>query len=270
MFSPLDPASAPGSPRPRISPRLWRPLFDAVYEVNAARGHADFAAAVLAALGRLIPADLASIHVLDRASGRLLYRSVPADPFTPEERAYYATSPDDNPWVSYYARTGDRRARRISDIVAVRAWRQSPFYRACLQRLGLAYGLCLPITVDDTTVAGIAFNRRRSDFTLRHCALLDAFAPHFLLAWQRHGDPWHEAREAGPSPRQRLGGLGLTPRESDVLLLMTEGHENREIATILGRSLHTVQEHVGNIVRKLDQDSRHGATVYALRTLLRD
>jgi DNA-binding NarL/FixJ family response regulator len=76
--------------------------------------------------------------------------------------------------------------------------------------------------------------------------------------------------DPGPSPRQRLEALGLTPREGDVLLLMTDGHENREIATMLGRSLHTVQEHVSNIVRKLDQDSRHAATVFALRTLLRD
>ncbi|MGE3277358.1 MAG: LuxR C-terminal-related transcriptional regulator [Vicinamibacterales bacterium] len=270
MLPPLDPPSELEPPPPPLSSRLWRPLFDAVYEMNVARGHADFTAAVLAAVGRLIPADLASIHVLDRASGRLIHRCVPENPFTPDETAYYVAHPDDNPWVGYYARTGDRRARRISDIMSMGEWRASRHFRVCLQRLGFVYGLCLPVTVDDTTLAGLAFNRRRSDFTPRHCALLDAFAPHFLLAWQRHGNPWHEAPDAGPSPRQRLEALGLTPRESDVLLLMTEGHENREIATMLGRSLHTVQEHVGNIVRKLDQDSRHAATVFALRTLLRD
>ena len=46
---------------------------------------------------------------------------------------------------------------------------------------------------------------------------------------------------------------------------MTEGKQNREIATILGRSLQTVQEHVGNLLRKLDQENRHAATVFALR-----
>ncbi|MDP1571175.1 MAG: LuxR C-terminal-related transcriptional regulator [Vicinamibacterales bacterium] len=251
-----------------IDPRLWRPLFDAVYEMNVARGHADFTAAVLAALGRLLPADLINIHVLDRASGRLLHRSAPDNPFTPEETAHYVAHPEDNPWVAYYARTGDRRARRISDIVPMAEWRRSRHYQTCLRRLGLLYGVCLPITVDETTVAGLALIRRRADFTSRHCALLDAFAPHFLLAWRRHGDPWRTEPNPRPSPRERLQAAGLTAREADVLLLMTEGHQNREIATILGRSLHTIQEHVGNIVRKLDQDSRHGATVFALKHLL--
>lgn len=245
-------------------------MLDAIYEMNVARGHVDFTAAVLAALGRLVPADLVNLHVLDRASGRLLHRSVPDNPFTPEETAHYTAHPDDNPWVAYYARTGDRCARRISDILPMSEWRRSRHYRTCLQRLGLRYGVCLPITVDDTTVAGLAFSRRRRDFTPRHCALLDAFAPHFLLAWHRHADPWHTEPDPSLSPRERLRALGLTPREADVLVLMTDGHQNRDIASILGRSLHTVQEHVSNIVGKLDQDSRHGATVFALKHLLGD
>ena len=71
--------------------------------------------------------------------------------------------------------------------------------------------------------------------------------------------------DAGPSARERLQEFGLTPREADVLFWMTEGKQNREIATILGRSLQTVQEHVGNLLRKLDQENRHAATVFALR-----
>ncbi len=260
----------PGAQLQDVEPRLWRPLFDAVYEMNLARGHADFTAAVLAALGRLVPADFVGIHVLDRSSGRLLHRSVPDNLFTPEETAHYTAHPVEHPWVAYFARTGDRRARRISDILPLAGWKQSRHYRICLQRLGLVYGVCLPIAVDESTVAGLSFCRRRSDFTPRHCALLDAFAPHFLLAWQRHGDPWHAEPHPSLSPRQRLQQLGLTPREADVLMLMTEGHQNRDIATILGRSLHTIQEHVGNIVRKLDQDNRHAVTVFALKSLRDD
>jgi DNA-binding NarL/FixJ family response regulator len=67
--------------------------------------------------------------------------------------------------------------------------------------------------------------------------------------------------------RERLLSLGLTTREADVLYWMTEGKQNREIATILGRSLDTVQEHVANILKKLGQENRHAATVFALRKL---
>lgn len=65
----------------------------------------------------------------------------------------------------------------------------------------------------------------------------------------------------------RFQKLGLTVREADVLFWMTEGKQNPEIAIILGLSLGTVQEHVGNLVRKLGQENRHAATVHALRSL---
>ncbi len=67
--------------------------------------------------------------------------------------------------------------------------------------------------------------------------------------------------------RERLQRLGLAPRESEVLFWMTEGKQNREIATILGIALGTVQKYVAAILVKLGQENRHSATVFALKTL---
>lgn len=253
-----------------IDPRLWRPLFDAVYEMNTARDHADFLSAVTAGMFRLIPCDICHVHAADRVRQRMTHHAYPANPYTPEEMAYYLAHPNENALVAHYERTGDTHARRLSDFISVAELRQTEFYRRCLRRTGMVRCLALPIQVDESTVAGLVFNRRDGDFTSRHCALLDAFAPHFRLAWQRHADPWAEHPVAAPSARERLRQFGLTPREADVLYWMTEGKQNREIATILGRSLETVQEHVGNIVRKLDQENRHAATVWALRQLGRN
>lgn len=72
-----------------IDPRQWRPLFDAVYEMNLAQDHADFTTAVLTGMSRLIPADVCHLHVIDRAHGRILHQAFPANPFTAEEIAYY-------------------------------------------------------------------------------------------------------------------------------------------------------------------------------------
>ncbi|QYM79697.1 LuxR C-terminal-related transcriptional regulator [Horticoccus luteus] len=252
---------------PSIDPRAWRPLFDAVYEINLARDHADFTTAVLNGMSRLIPADVCHLHVIDRAAGRILHQSLPANPFRPEEIAYYVSHPEENAFVAYYDRTGDKHARRLCDVTDPVQYRRSEFYRHCLQRLGFRHTLVLPLALDEHTVAGLAFDRRRGEFTPRHCALLDAFAPHLLLAWRRYENPWQEKSPSTPSPRDRLRALGLTPRESDILFWMTEGKQNPEIAAILGRSLQTIQEHVANIVRKLGQENRHAATVFALRRL---
>lgn len=68
-----------------------------------------------------------------------------------------------------------------------------------------------------STVAGLSFSRGSADFSARGCALLDAFAPHFRLAWQRHADPRGGiARTRRPAPVR--GARTLTARERDPLL----------------------------------------------------
>jgi DNA-binding CsgD family transcriptional regulator len=181
--------------------------------------------------------------------------------------AHYAANPGGDPLVAYYERTGDPKARRRSDVMPQKDYVKTPHFIHCQKRLGFVNTLALPVTVDADTVGALSFDRCRANFTERHCALLDAFAPHFILAWKRHADPWAEPKNKEAPARQRLQQLGLSVREADVLFWMTEGKQNREIAIILGRSLSTVQEHVANILTKLGQENRHAATVFALRTL---
>jgi ATP/maltotriose-dependent transcriptional regulator MalT len=58
---------------------------------------------------------------------------------------------------------------------------------------------------------------------------------------------------------------GLTPRELEVLALVAEGLSNREIATRLVVSEHTVHRHTTNLYRKLGVSSRAAATAFAHR-----
>lgn len=248
-------------------PRTWRPMIDALYEISAAPNHADFLAAAAAGVKCLIPADHYNVHLLDRASDRLAFVMLPEILFNETEIAYHKAHSQHHPVVSYYARTGDTQARRISDILPTAQWRASEFYRQTTARVGFAYQLSLPFLLDDATLAAITVSRRHRNFTLRHCELLDAFAPHFRLAWERHENPWPERREL--DTQERLRELGLTARESEVLYWMTEGKQNREIATILKLQLGTVQEYVAAILVKLEQENRHAATVFALGTLNR-
>jgi NarL family two-component system response regulator LiaR len=57
----------------------------------------------------------------------------------------------------------------------------------------------------------------------------------------------------------------LTQRELEVLKLIAQGHENREIASQLVISEATVRTHVSNILGKLHLASRTQAALYALR-----
>ena len=60
-------------------------------------------------------------------------------------------------------------------------------------------------------------------------------------------------------------GVTLSPRESEVLVLMVEALSNKQIATRLGLSETTVKTHVSALIGKLGVQDRVGAVVYALR-----
>lgn len=257
----------PDRAAPLIPPAKWRPLFDAVYEMNTAKDHADFLSAVVTGMSRLIPADLCAIHLLDRKTQRIVMRTIPENPYSPEEVAFYSANPSGDPLVAHFERTRDTQARRRSDVISQADYARTPHFLNCQKRLGFIHTLALPVQVNADTVGALSYDRSGANFTKQHCALLDAFAPHFVAAWKRHPDPWETAGPAVRSAREGLQVLGLTAREADVLYWMTEGKQNREIATILGRSLNTVQEHVANILKKLGQENRHAATVFALRRL---
>jgi len=250
-----------------IEPVVWRELFAAVYQINAATDHDDFAASAVRGMQRLIAADVVVFQILDRRTERLRTQMAPPAPFTDEEIAYYTAHPEEFPLVAHYDRTGDAFARRLSDVADFETWRHSRYYRTCLARQDLRFCLALPVAMDETTIAALSFSRRDVDFSRRDCDLLDAFAPHLRLAWGRHENPWGDQRQS--DCEHRLRRLGLAPRECEVLFWMTEGKQNREIATILGLRLGTVQDHVASILRKLGQENRHAATVFAIAVLRR-
>lgn len=218
-----------------IDQKTWQHLLDAVYEMNSEENHSTFSEAVVAGSSRMVVSDSVVFQVLDRKAKRIMTHMSPPAPFTAEEVAYYTTHSEEHPLASYYTREADAMAHRISDVIDQTEWEASKLYQTCLRRLGLAYSMVLPVNIDASVVVALSFDRRATDFTTQECELLNAFAPHLRLAWQRHENPWADQREI--ESRQRLQILGLTPRESEVLFWMTEGKLNREIATILGRTL---------------------------------
>ena len=66
-------------------------------------------------------------------------------------------------------------------------------------------------------------------------------------------------------PVESNGRSPLTRRETEVLRLVAAGLSNREIASSLVLSEHTVHRHVANILRKLTQSTRAAAAAHATR-----
>ena len=95
--------------------------------------------------------------------------------------------------------------------------------------------------------------------------------PESLLAAIRmgaRGQSLLDPAVAGSLLQLMQGGLpenSLTEREKEVLLQITRGLTNREIAEHFTISEETVKTHVGNILTKLQLDHRAQAIIYALK-----
>lgn len=64
---------------------------------------------------------------------------------------------------------------------------------------------------------------------------------------------------------ERLAGPEITPRELEILTLITQGRANKEIAAELSIAEDTVKQHVSRILQKLQVSDRAQATAEAIR-----
>jgi DNA-binding CsgD family transcriptional regulator len=77
-------------------------------------------------------------------------------------------------------------------------------------------------------------------------------------------------RSAAPPAPSPAGAIGLSRREREVLALIVAGHSDRDLAVALFISPRTASNHVGNILAKLEVDTRGEAAVRAVRLDLAD
>jgi DNA-binding CsgD family transcriptional regulator len=70
-----------------------------------------------------------------------------------------------------------------------------------------------------------------------------------------------------PSAISVFEGMGLTRRESEVLVWLAQGKQNEDIGRILTISKQTVRKHVENIMHKLRCETRGSAAMLAMHTL---
>jgi two-component system, NarL family, response regulator DegU len=58
----------------------------------------------------------------------------------------------------------------------------------------------------------------------------------------------------------------LSPRQHEILLLLAEGKDNKTIARQLGISDKTVKNHLTDVFRKINVESRTQAALWVVRT----
>jgi DNA-binding NarL/FixJ family response regulator len=109
-----------------------------------------------------------------------------------------------------------------------------------------------------------ALSRSTAPHAIASAALAVA-AGHWVLDESFARALLHLGETGDSQPTPSVPGL-LSPRELQVLTLLSEGLSNRDIATQLGISRHTAKFHVNAILDKLGATTRTEAVVLAARS----
>lgn len=198
-------------------------------------------------LARLIPCELMSytewdIAVGPRATSTVEQPDVATSPAVIEaRRELCSTYP-----LSIKLRSTETRAVKISDFVSLRELHRSDYYDCVLRPFRIEYQMRLFLAAPAGTSRVFSFSRHGNerDFSERDRTLLELLRP-FLTAirerFDRHQDD------------------SLTEREAEILGWVARGKTNREIASILYVSPHTIRKHLEHAYEKLGVHTRTAA-----------
>ena len=220
-----------------------------------------FPDSVLAALQRLIPAEIVSYGDFDREGAGwrqpgVHWHGVPQGDLSPGIREAHLSLTHQMPHPPWAQNAG--RAVRWSDLLSRRRLHRLDIYAEVGRPLGLEHTLELWILVPDGVAGGLAFDRSERDFSERDVCVLETLRPHLVQLWRNA----RLHRPAADSLFTSAAGL-LTPREREVLAWVARGKTNREIATVLYLAPGTIRKHLDNVYAKLDVGSRAGAVARA-------
>lgn len=136
----------------------------------------------------------------------------------------------------------------------------TPAAARLLDRLNLPPGTALPAACHQPLAGGETTELLTPSGETLEIRLIGALHPEELLLSVA------PARSSTEEAQLRTR-FPVTPREAEVLMWLTRGKSNRDIAEILGLSPRTVNKHLEQIYEKLGVENRSSAVSLALRTV---
>ncbi|MET8769048.1 LuxR C-terminal-related transcriptional regulator [Streptomyces sp. NPDC004658] len=170
------------------------------------------------------------------------------------------------PFAGHYA-AGTDRTPVSAQRAAGRTWPSSATARLLRDVLDVDHVLGVPLPGSGAPITGCLVYRAGTDFSDDHLTVAERAQP-LLAAVERQRlllEEWRRALGPAGAPDERAADCALTPRETAVLLLLTDALTADAIGRRLGISVRTVHKHVENIYRKLGTRDRVGTVLRAQR-----
>ncbi len=161
-------------------------LLEVVRACATAASPAAFAQAALDRIPTLIPCDHLAYNVVDLVERTVDGSVAPAELDAPSVKRSIAQAlarnAHEHPLITYYGRTHDGRALKISDFLSQRQLHRLSLYQELYGPLGVEWQMAISLPVRPPLVVGIALSRARPDFSERERDLLDLLRPHLAQA----------------------------------------------------------------------------------------
>jgi DNA-binding NarL/FixJ family response regulator len=154
---------------------------DGLRDLGELRELADYPGAVARLLRRLVPCEGSSYNAVDPGSGQASFFTDPDDRVFSGGPEIFAQFAWQHPLIGHYARTGDGRARRISDFLTQRQLHRTDLYNNIYRHIGLEHQLAVTLAPSPSRpkgMVGLALDRSGRDFTTTDSAVLELLRPH--------------------------------------------------------------------------------------------
>ena len=225
-------------------------LLDLVHDGAHESGLEPFPPAVLTNLARLIPSDACVGYQEADVSGDFrvveLVEVIGTPPSAQTETAFHTLGWQNPMHCRLHAR--EERVLRLSDMLTRRERRRLEYDAAVWRPHGIDDALRTWLPAPPGRARSIYLERSGRNYTERERSLLTLLRPHLA-----------RIRLNAESRRATHAGLGLTPREAEILGWVARGCTNAQIAAVLFISPQTVRTHLEHIFEKLGVRTRTAA-----------
>ena len=191
----------------RLRERDVRSLLDFLAGCYAAEDLDAFARHVAEGLPALVPNDAATYNEINPRTRRADWVVEPAAIDFPGSREAFGRHMGEHPFVTYFRRTADGSAIKLSDFLTRPQFHDLGLYQEFYRHVRCEHLMAINLPVAPPVIIGIAAVRTRRDFTERERLLFDLVRPHASQAY-RNAEAATLHREELALLRQGVEDLG--------------------------------------------------------------
>lgn len=233
-------------------------LYDPALDTGSYAQHA------VAFLREIVSSDMVCVAAMDKKVGTLGVHFSDWDPTLPALLAGFGRTMGKYDLFNWDPKVNDGKPFFRGDFFSERQFRDLDVYCESFGLMKWGNHCAVHVPSSDGNVVFIGLERSGTvDYTERDRTMLELAQTHLSNARKLAAARVAVRGERPLDPRD-FERAGFSPRTAEVLMWLTEGKSNAEIAKLMGVTLQTVKFHLTTIFNKVGVSNRLAATLYAL------